>query len=162
MKAYVINLDSRPDRMKLFLENKIPFEVERYSAILMPKGEDGCTASHMDLLSKQTEFPFIIFEDDCWLIEDWSIVEKAMNILGGHFDSDSYASSIPAIIIYVVASDLGGFSITPESHINNTERYAPNNMKYELGLNFTDGTKDRIVKKNLSLAEVFKYVKLYL
>jgi len=91
-----------------------------------------------------------------------SIVEKAMNILGGHFDSDSYASTIPAIIIHVVASDLGGFSITPESHINNTERYAPNNMKYKLGLNFTDGTKDRIVKKNLSLAEVFKYVKLYL
>jgi len=87
MKAYVINLDKRPDRMKLFLENKIPFKVERYSGLVRAKGEDGCTDSHMDILSKQTEFPFIIFEDDCWIIEDWEIVEKAMTQLPSNWDA---------------------------------------------------------------------------
>jgi GR25 family glycosyltransferase involved in LPS biosynthesis len=87
MKAYVINLDNRPDRMKLFERNKIPFEVERYSARKAIKGEDGCTLSHMDILSKQKEFPFVIFEDDCVLLEDWSVVEKAMSQLPSDWDA---------------------------------------------------------------------------
>ena len=87
MKAYVINLDSRPDRMELFKENNIPFEVERYSAKISSSGEDGCTDSHMDILRKQTQFPFVIFEDDCALLEDWSLVEKAMSQLPSNWDA---------------------------------------------------------------------------
>ena len=73
--------------MEQFRENKFPFEVERYSAIVAPKGEDGCTFSHMDILDKQTSFPFTIFEDDCLLIKDWSLVEQAMSQLPLNWDA---------------------------------------------------------------------------
>ena len=73
--------------MELFKENNIPFEVERYSAKISNSGEDGCTDSHMDILKKQTQFPFVIFEDDCVLLEDWSLVEKAMSQLPLNWDA---------------------------------------------------------------------------
>jgi len=46
MKAFVINLDSRSDRLKLFREQEFPFEVKRVPGIVALRGEDGCTASH--------------------------------------------------------------------------------------------------------------------
>jgi len=78
MKAYVMNLESRPDRMVGFRENQFPFNVERVNAIKMNPGWKGCTETQLAILREQNEFPFIIFEDDCFLLESWDIVEKAM------------------------------------------------------------------------------------
>ena len=53
MKAFVINLDSRSDRLKLFREQEFPFEVKRVPGIVALRGEDGCTAAHLSILKKQ-------------------------------------------------------------------------------------------------------------
>ena len=87
MRGFVINLDSRPDRLKLFMEQEFPFEVKRFPGIVASCGQDGCSASHLAILKKQTQFPFIIFEDDCKLIEPWSVVEKAMKQLPNKWDA---------------------------------------------------------------------------
>lgn len=87
MKAFVINLDRRPDRMVSFKENKFPFDVERVSAIEHPNGAYGCTLTHFDIFRKQKEFPFVIFEDDCKLIQSWSLVEWAMGQLPEDWDA---------------------------------------------------------------------------
>jgi hypothetical protein len=90
MKAYVINLDERPERMASFNKNEFPFEVERFSAIKTTGwgwGGDGCMLSHFEILKKPHEFPFVIFEDDCVMIEPWSLVEKAMTQLPPDYDA---------------------------------------------------------------------------
>jgi len=87
MKAFVINLDSRPDRLATFRKNIFPFEVERFAAITATCGEDGCTQSHLAILSKQNEFPFVIFEDDCVMLESWSFVEKVITQLPSYWDA---------------------------------------------------------------------------
>ena len=87
MKAYVINLDERPDRMVEFNKNIFPFTAERVSAIKTEIGADGCAQTHLKLLGEQTEFPFIILEDDCKMIEPWSLVEKAIKQLPSDWDA---------------------------------------------------------------------------
>ncbi len=87
MKAFVINLDSRPDRMEKFKQNIFPFKVKRFPAIVGACGEDGCTASHLKIISSQKEFPFAVFEDDCVLIEPWYKVEKAISQLPSDWDA---------------------------------------------------------------------------
>ena len=87
MRAYVINLDSRPDRMESFNKNVFPFPIERVSGVVASCGEDGCTKSHLGILSKQKEFPFMVLEDDCLLIEPWSVVEEAMTQLPENWDA---------------------------------------------------------------------------
>lgn len=86
MKSYVINLDSRPDRLIDFQKNKFPFEVERIPGVVASCGEDGCTYSHLQILEKQKEYPFIVFEDDCEMIESWDVVEKAIKQLPPDWD----------------------------------------------------------------------------
>lgn len=86
LKAWVINLDERPDRMELFKENKFPFEVERFSAIKADPGWVGCTRSHLEILSK-SKLPVLIFEDDFVFIESWAEVEKAMSQLPKDWDA---------------------------------------------------------------------------
>lgn len=87
MKAFVINLDSRPDRLEQFKMNNIPFDVLRFSGVISICGEDGCTNSHITLLRKyKDQTPFIIFEDDCMLLEPWSTVENAMKQLPEDWD----------------------------------------------------------------------------
>ena len=86
MKAFVINLPERTDRMELFKENQFPFEVERFEAIKTDPGWDGCTLSQLIILRKQKEFPFIIFEDDCVLLHPWEVVETAMKQLPEDWD----------------------------------------------------------------------------
>jgi GR25 family glycosyltransferase involved in LPS biosynthesis len=86
LKAWVINLDERPDRMELFKENKFPFEVERFSAIKADPGWIGCTQSHLAILNK-SEVPLIIFEDDFVFIESWNKVEKVMSQLPEDWDA---------------------------------------------------------------------------
>lgn len=87
MKAFVINLDDRPDRLELFRKQSFPFPVERISGVEDSVAEDGCTAAHLSILEKQTEFPFIVFEDDCMLIEPWSVVEEAIKQLPENWDA---------------------------------------------------------------------------
>ena len=87
MKGIVINLDSRPDRLESFRSQAIPFEVERFPAIAAERGQDGCAASHLAVISAQTEFPFAVFEDDCILLRPWSIVDKAMCQLPANWDA---------------------------------------------------------------------------
>lgn len=86
MKAFVINLDSRPDRMERFKENQFPFEVERFPGVVASCGEDGCTYSHLKILSEQKEFPFVVFEDDFVLLQPWSLIEQAMTQLPPDWD----------------------------------------------------------------------------
>jgi GR25 family glycosyltransferase involved in LPS biosynthesis len=78
MKAFVINLPERSDRMIDFRKNNFPFEVERFGAIKTDPGWLGCAASHIKIMKGQKEFPFVIFEDDCVLLDSWDKVEKAM------------------------------------------------------------------------------------
>lgn len=87
MKAFVINLESRPDRMVEFQKNIFPFEVERFDAIKTDPGWIGCTDSQLVILKGQKEFPFIIFEDDCLILQPWSVVENAMKQLPHDWDA---------------------------------------------------------------------------
>lgn len=87
MKGIVINLDSRPDRLERFRKNEFPFEVERFPGYVGFCGEDGCTQSHIQVIRRQTEFPFVVFEDDCLLIQPWSVVEEAMKQLPENWDA---------------------------------------------------------------------------
>jgi len=87
MRAFVINLDRRPDRLKEFYRNKFPFPVERFSAVDGACGEDGCTQSHLNILRSQTEFPFVVFEDDCDMLRGWDVVEAAMKQLPADWDA---------------------------------------------------------------------------
>ena len=86
MKAFVVNLKDRPDRLIGFKENQFPFKVNRFNAIKTDPGWIGCTESQLVILSRQTEFPFAIFEDDCQLINSWDIVEKAVSQLPDDWD----------------------------------------------------------------------------
>lgn len=94
MKGYVINLDSRPDRLELFKENKFPFEVERVPGVVASCGQDGCTEAHLSVLRKKHEFPFIVFEDDCKMIEPWETVELALSQLPQAWDGLWLGASI--------------------------------------------------------------------
>jgi GR25 family glycosyltransferase involved in LPS biosynthesis len=88
MKGLVINLEERPDRLESFYKNnKLPFEVERFNAIKFKDGAVGCAYSHIEGMRKFSEFPFIIFEDDCVMLEDWSVVETAMKQLPSNWDA---------------------------------------------------------------------------
>jgi len=86
MRGYVINLDIRPDRLEDFRKYQLPFEVERIPAIETPAGQDGCYLSHLIAIQKQTEFPFVVFEDDCVLVKPWSTVVKIMKQLPPDWD----------------------------------------------------------------------------
>lgn len=90
MKGIVINLDSRPDRLKSFKENKFPFEVERFPGVVAANGEDGCTLSHLAVLHQirqEKAYPVTVFEDDCVLVEPWDLVEKAISQLPKDWDA---------------------------------------------------------------------------
>jgi len=87
MKGFVINLDRRPDRLREFYKNKFPFPIERFSAIDGTCGEDGCTMSHLSVIGSQTEFPFVVFEDDCDMLRGWDAVETAMSQLPPDWDA---------------------------------------------------------------------------
>jgi hypothetical protein len=87
MRAIVINLDERTDRMEQFRKNKFPFPVERFSAIKREKGQDGFTESTRTVLSQIIEFPTLVCEDDCVLLERWMVVQRAMAELPLEWDA---------------------------------------------------------------------------
>jgi hypothetical protein len=85
-EAWVINLDHRPDRLEAFQKQNFPFHIERFSGIIDKDGEVGCKKAHLGILTKQHKFPFVVFEDDCQLINDWCYVDKAMQQLPENWD----------------------------------------------------------------------------
>ncbi len=85
-EAWVINLDSRKDRLDDFNAQKFPFTVQRFPACSGKTGEAGCKASHLSILKKEHSYPFIVFEDDAYMIKDWAIVEKAFSQLPEDWD----------------------------------------------------------------------------
>lgn len=87
MKAFVINLGSRPDRMIDFGKNNFPFEVERFNAIRTNPGWLGCASSHIEIMKGQKKFPFVIFEDDCMMLDSWNKIEKTMLQLPAGWDA---------------------------------------------------------------------------
>lgn len=75
---YVINMDSRPDRMMSFresmrslglLDHEIDQRVERFSGVVPPSGAGplGCTLSHLGIVKQakeRGEHKILVFEDD--------------------------------------------------------------------------------------------------
>ena len=86
MKAYCINLPERPERWDEFRKQKIPFEVQRFDAIRDNPGWKGCTKSHLKVFQEITEYPCIVFEDDCLMLHDWAMVEQCMIQLPADWD----------------------------------------------------------------------------
>ena len=90
MKGFVINCKNSTERLRLFRENQFPFEVEVFEALegTTPAERDFVSGlSHLSILANQTEFPVAVFEDDCVLLEPWSVVEKAMSQLPDNWDA---------------------------------------------------------------------------
>lgn len=88
MRAFVINLDDRHDKLLEFrFQNDFPFHVERFSGIIDNPRDNGCAKSHLEVIGSQTEFPFVVFEDDCVMLEDWDVVEKAISELPKDWDA---------------------------------------------------------------------------
>lgn len=85
MKAYCINLLDRPDRWTQFIEQKYPFDVERFDAIRKAPGWEGCRDSYIEVLKKVTE-PTLIMEDDCQILGNWDLVYNAIAELPEDWD----------------------------------------------------------------------------
>src|SRR5664280_2776399 len=90
MKGYVINLKESTERLAQFRENKFSFDIERFDALTpttlgiedTPEHRDwACSLSHVAVLKSITEFPCLVCEDDCILLQPWSFVEEAMSQL---------------------------------------------------------------------------------
>ena len=65
MKTYCINLDSRHRRWRQVQKESAKLDIipERFSAIKMDYGHEGCTQSHLSIL-KKADGIFMIIEDD--------------------------------------------------------------------------------------------------
>jgi len=90
MRAFVINCKNSTERLRLFRENRFPFEVEVFEALegTTPADRDFVSGLyHLAIMKAQTEFPFAVFEDDCLLLQPWSIVEEAMSQLPREWDA---------------------------------------------------------------------------
>jgi GR25 family glycosyltransferase involved in LPS biosynthesis len=94
-KAYVINLDDRPDRFDTITRNfdNAPFVVERFSAIRDSVGWKGCGLSHMAItqIAKDSSMPSIlIMEDDCKPSKDfntsWPLIKNWLDSNKGEWD----------------------------------------------------------------------------
>jgi len=90
MNAFVINCKNSTERLRLFYQNEFPFTVTRFEALecTTPADRDFVSGlSHLVVMTKQSEFPFAVFEDDCILLHPWSMVEKAMSQLPKDWDA---------------------------------------------------------------------------
>ena len=99
-KAWVINLETRKDKLKEFNSQYFPFFVERFSGLLAAKVGLGCTLSHLTILEKKHTFPFIVFEDDCTIIESWDVLDKAINQLPNDWDMLYLGANVTAPVIH--------------------------------------------------------------
>ncbi len=86
MKAFVINIDNRPERYVQFKENNLPFDVERISAVVDEPRDNGCAKSHLGIIAQGHPLPFFVFEDDCLMLHPWPMVEDAMSQLPDNWD----------------------------------------------------------------------------
>jgi hypothetical protein len=86
IKAYCINLDERKDRWESFITQPIGIPVERFSAVKRDKGNEGCLLSHLGVMRK-CEDEVLIFEDDCKLLQPWSVFERAYRQLPKSWDA---------------------------------------------------------------------------
>lgn len=90
-KAFLINLDSRIDRLEncqaMFAENDITELIERFSAIRPENGDGrlGCILSHLSIVKKAKENGWksvLIIEDDCLFLNQEAIdksIEQLFN-----------------------------------------------------------------------------------
>lgn len=95
MKGYVINMKESKERLEQFKENILPFPVERFEALTptflglsdTPEHRDwACSLSHVAVIKQLTEFPSIVFEDDCVMLNSWDYVEQIMAQLPDNWD----------------------------------------------------------------------------
>jgi GR25 family glycosyltransferase involved in LPS biosynthesis len=95
VKAYVINLKGSTERLGQFKEQDFPFDVERFDAVTpdslgiedTPEHRDwACSLSHVGAIKQHTELPFVVFEDDCIMLQPWSFVEDIMDQLPENWD----------------------------------------------------------------------------
>jgi hypothetical protein len=86
IKAFVINLKERPERLSEFKQIKLPFDVEIFDAIKDDNGSLGCIKSHLACYNKFEDGINIIFEDDCLQISDINILYDALGELGDDWD----------------------------------------------------------------------------
>ena len=86
MKAYCINLNERPERWEVFSKQVFPFDVQRVEGVKASPGWKGCTQSHLKVLEGITEFPSVVFEDDCLMLASWDKVEEIMKQLPDNWD----------------------------------------------------------------------------
>ncbi len=90
MKGFVVNCKNSTERLRLFYENKFPFDVEPFVALegTTPADRDFISGlSHLAIMTQQIEFPFAVFEDDCILLESWDVVDKAMSQIPDNWDA---------------------------------------------------------------------------
>lgn len=85
MKAYCINLKSRPERWVQFKSQSLPFEVERFEAIKDAPGWKGCARSYIEVM-KLIEGLTIVMEDDCLFLKHWQHIDKIMEQLPDSWD----------------------------------------------------------------------------
>jgi len=86
MKAFVINLKERPERLSDFRSIDLPFEVEHQCSEKKDDGSLGCILSHMECYKRFESGINIIFEDDCEMVSDIDIMFKAFDELGEDWD----------------------------------------------------------------------------
>ena len=96
MHAILINLEESTERLDQFRrDNEFPFVVKRFDALTptklgiedTPEHRDwSCGLSHIAILKEQTEFPFVVFEDDCIMLQPWAFVEEVMKQLPSDWD----------------------------------------------------------------------------
>ena len=85
MKAYCMNLKERPERWEEFKTQPLPFEVERFEAIKMSPGWQGCRASYIELM-KKVDGMTLILEDDCLFLKDWDFISDILKQLPPTWD----------------------------------------------------------------------------
>jgi len=85
--AHCINLDKRPERWQQFTAQRLPFVVNRFSAIEHEHGNIGCTLSHIEVMRKCKPGEYLlIFEDDAELLTGIEPLFEALGQLPERFD----------------------------------------------------------------------------
>jgi len=87
--AFVINLDSRADRMEQFHRQAITFDIqyERLPAVKLDNPIAGCKASHLLALTKTDADVVFVFEDDASFVKGfYSQLQIAMENLPDDWD----------------------------------------------------------------------------
>jgi hypothetical protein len=98
MHAYVINLDSRPDRWAD--AQSLPFELERFPAIACDPGWLGLNQTmHALFTAKYTGQPMLVFEDDAIMVRDRGWFDVAVGELPDQWDMLMLGANITGDIV---------------------------------------------------------------